>query len=99
MIIFGTRSTAILLAMINFVCGNCHNPAAQKVIKHVTKFTLFFVPLFPVYIKRSVTCTYCGATAPLTKEQADGYVEFVENAQLESQLDAEFGTETREPKA
>ena len=74
MIIFGVRSYVRLLAMINLVCRNCGNPAAHRVVQHTRKFTLFFVPLFPVSHSRSMTCTFCGQGTRLSKEQADQLV-------------------------
>lgn len=71
MIIFGTRGYLYQLAMITLVCGRCGNPAAHTLKKRVVKFTLFFVPLFPVSTKFSTQCTFCGEQHKLTKEQAD----------------------------
>ena len=71
MIIWGWRRYAQTIAMITFVCGYCGNPAAQSLRKLVTKFTLFFVPLFPVHRRFEVQCTFCGATGKVTKEQAE----------------------------
>ncbi|ACU37842.1 zinc-ribbon domain-containing protein [Actinosynnema mirum] len=71
MVIWGWRTKAFLLGMVTLLCSRCGNPAAQAVHKLVTKFTLFFIPLFPVRIKRVVQCTFCGAEGKLTKEQAE----------------------------
>ena len=71
MIIFGFRGKVFQLAMVTFVCGNCSNQAAQALRKVVNKFTLFFIPLFPVSTKYFTQCTFCGVENRLTKEQAD----------------------------
>jgi hypothetical protein len=71
MIIFGTRGYLYQLAMLTFVCGNCGNPAAHALRKYVTKFTLFFVPLFPISTKYRSQCTFCGIEHHLAKEQAE----------------------------
>jgi hypothetical protein len=71
MIIFGTRSYLYTLAVLTLVCGRCGNPAAHTLKKRVTKFTLFFVPLFPISVKYSTQCTFCGAQQKLPKEQAE----------------------------
>jgi hypothetical protein len=71
MIIFGTRRYMYQLAMLTLVCGNCGNPAAHTLRKYVTKFTLFFVPLFPFSTKFRTQCTFCGLEQQITKEQAD----------------------------
>ena len=71
MIVFGTKGYLYTLAMITLVCGRCGNPAAHSVKKRVTKFSLFFVPLFPISTKYVTQCTFCGAAQQLSKEQAD----------------------------
>ncbi|MEV0093392.1 zinc-ribbon domain-containing protein [Streptomyces sp. NPDC050738] len=72
MIIFGTRGYLYQLAMLTLVCGHCGNPAAHTLRKRVTKFTLFFVPLFPIAVKYTTQCTFCGMEQKISKEQADG---------------------------
>ncbi|MEU3277431.1 zinc-ribbon domain-containing protein [Streptomyces antibioticus] len=71
MIIFGTKGYLYQLAILTLVCGGCGNPAAHALRKRVTKFTLFFVPLFPFSTKYATQCTFCGTEQRLTKEQAD----------------------------
>lgn len=71
MIIFGTRTYLYALAMLTLVCGRCGNPAAHSLKKRVTKFTLFFVPLFPLNTKYMTQCTFCGAAQEISKEQAE----------------------------
>ncbi|WP_217275361.1 zinc ribbon domain-containing protein [Nocardia gamkensis] len=55
--------------MITLVCGRCGNPAAHALRKLVTKFTLFFIPLFPLSTKHSLECTWCGASSPVAGPQ------------------------------
>lgn len=70
-LLFGTRGSAAILAIVTFVCSNCGVSAAQRVTKYVTKFTLFFVPLFPVSTRYAVDCSHCGFTTALSREQAE----------------------------
>jgi hypothetical protein len=70
MIIFGTKTYLYTLAMLTLVCGQCGNPAAHALKKRVVKFSLFFVPLFPINTKHLTQCTFCGAAQQITKEQA-----------------------------
>ncbi|SDM92954.1 zinc-ribbon domain-containing protein [Actinacidiphila guanduensis] len=70
MIIWGTRSYIYQLAMLTLLCGRCGNPAAHALRKRVMKFTLFFIPLFPISTKYSTQCTFCGAQSQVPKEQA-----------------------------
>ena len=71
MIIFGTRRTVQQLAMVLLTCANCHRSAANAVLKLVTKFTLFFIPLFPVRVRYSTQCTACGFAMTVDKAQAE----------------------------
>ncbi|MER8072642.1 zinc-ribbon domain-containing protein [Streptomyces sp. NPDC094034] len=71
MIIFGTKGYLYQLAILTLVCGQCGNPSAHTLRKRVSKFTLFFVPLFPFSTKFVTQCTFCGAERQVTKEQAD----------------------------
>ncbi|MER7779534.1 zinc-ribbon domain-containing protein [Streptomyces sp. NPDC048232] len=71
MIIFGTKGYLYQLAILTLVCGQCGNPSAHALRKRVTKFTLFFVPLFPFSTKYATQCTFCGAEQQVTKEQAE----------------------------
>ncbi|CAM5505954.1 hypothetical protein GCM10010329_63740 [Streptomyces spiroverticillatus] len=71
MIIFGTRGYIYQLAILTLLCGHCGNPAAHTLRKHVTKFTLFFIPLFPVSTKYATQCTFCGAERRVEREEAE----------------------------
>ncbi|SFW77051.1 zinc-ribbon domain-containing protein [Amycolatopsis australiensis] len=70
MLIWGWRTRVYVLAMTTFLCGRCGNPASHAVRKAVTKFTLFFIPLFPIGVKYSAQCTFCGIENRISKEDA-----------------------------
>ncbi len=70
MVIFGFRTKVFVLTMLTLLCPRCGNPAAHPLHKSVTKFTLFFIPLFPIKIKYTTQCTFCGVTNRLSKDQA-----------------------------
>lgn len=70
LIIWGYRRYLQQLAMLTFLCGNCGNPAAHTLSRAVTKFTLFFIPLFPISSKYFTQCTFCGASRRVPKEEA-----------------------------
>nr|WP_206323139.1 zinc ribbon domain-containing protein [Streptomyces sp. HNM0575] len=60
------------LAMLNLLCNFCGNPAAHSLRKRVTKFSLFFIPLFPIApAKHYLQCTFCGGASEVTKENAE----------------------------
>lgn len=70
MVIFGVRTKVFVLAMLTLLCPACRNQAAHPLHKAVTKFTLFFVPLFPVKTRYTTQCTFCGVTSRLSKDDA-----------------------------
>jgi transcription elongation factor Elf1 len=74
MIIVGFRSYVRALAIVTLVCGRCGSTAAHRLIERTRKFTLFFIPLFPVSKSRVITCTACGQASAVTAEQAGQYV-------------------------
>jgi hypothetical protein len=57
--------------MLMLLCGQCGNPAAHSLRKRVTKFSLFFVPLFPVSTKYVTQCTFCGAERRVERDEAE----------------------------
>lgn len=69
MIIFGTRRTIRQLMILMLTCPQGH-PAAHTVSRLVTKFTLFFVPLFPIRTKYVVQCTLCGVSGRVDRDRA-----------------------------
>ncbi|WP_329460117.1 zinc ribbon domain-containing protein [Streptomyces sp. NBC_01497] len=72
MILFGTRTYLYQLAILTLVCGRCGNPASHTLRKRVMKFTLFFIPLFPISTKHATQCSFCGAEQQVPKQQAEG---------------------------
>ena len=70
MVIFGVRTKVFLLTMLTLLCPRCGNPAAHPLHKAVTKFTLFFIPLFPIGVKYTAQCTFCGIENRIPKEDA-----------------------------
>ncbi|MFS0694514.1 zinc-ribbon domain-containing protein [Streptomyces nitrosporeus] len=93
MIIFGTKGYLHQLAVLTMVCGWCGNPAAHTLRKRVTKFTLFFVPLFPFSTKYATQCTFCGGERQIPAEEADRLL-----AQARSGQDGDpYGTAPQQP--
>src|SRR4051812_16059760 len=74
LVVWGWRRYVQTLAMITLVCSSCQRPAAHAVRRMVTKFTLFWIPLFPVGSKYSLQCTFCGGQVKVGKEQANQLV-------------------------
>ncbi len=68
--IFGLRSKDSIIGSTPRHCEVCGAYAAQTVVRRTTKFSLFFVPLFPVRPARSyVTCTNCGRSRAAAREE------------------------------
>jgi hypothetical protein len=70
LLIFGIKGYAKSLVIVMLVCQNCGTPAAHRIEEYVRKFTLFFVPLFRISRKYSMTCTFCAQTTSISEEQA-----------------------------
>jgi hypothetical protein len=70
-LIWGFKRYLTQLAMVTLVCGHCQRPSAHPVRKVVTKFTLFWIPLFPTSTKYVLQCTFCGFAQELPREEAE----------------------------
>ena len=56
--------------MLTLSCPHCGSRSAHPLRRALTKFTVFFIPLFVVRSEYSVQCTYCGVSSRLSKQQA-----------------------------
>jgi hypothetical protein len=70
MLILGIRVSRVLMATLAYVCDRCGQNAAHQVVKQVRKFTVFFVPLFPVSTRYLDTCAACGRTVEVPRQRA-----------------------------
>ncbi|AMM19339.1 hypothetical protein AX769_03320 [Frondihabitans sp. PAMC 28766] len=88
MIIFGSRTTSKVVALLIFVCAVCHQKAGQRLVRRRTWFTLFFAPIFPFgHGSYSVACAYCGNAYGLTRENADKFIADYEALQVSAAAD------------
>jgi len=69
-LILGMAPRDRVLVVVIFMCEFCGALAPQNVIESATKLSVFFVPLVTVSRRHFVTCTNCGGTTALTREQA-----------------------------
>jgi hypothetical protein len=69
-LIFGVKRLKRRLATMLAVCGHCGRPAAQVIVRVSTWFSLFFIPVIPLGTKYFSTCTLCGQTMKIDKDQA-----------------------------
>ncbi|GAA1429994.1 zinc-ribbon domain-containing protein [Microlunatus lacustris] len=74
MLIFGLSSKQVLLATLYYVCEVCGNQAAHQLVKHLRRFTLFFIPIFPVGTRYADTCTFCARTIDVPRDRAEAAV-------------------------
>lgn len=88
MILFGSRTTSKIVALLIFVCATCHREAGQRLVRRRTWFTLFFAPIFPFgHGTYSVSCAYCGTSYGITRENADVFIADYEAAQVNAEAD------------
>jgi hypothetical protein len=70
LLIFGFRSKDRIVGSRIGRCEVCGATAAQTLVRRTTKFSLFFVPLFPVRAARYfLTCTNCGRFRAAAREE------------------------------
>ena len=55
-LIFGLRTKAHPLGWVAMVCPVCGHTGSQFLVREVTKFSLFFIPLIPIRTKHVVEC-------------------------------------------
>ncbi len=89
-LVWGFKSYLRLLGILTLVCGSCGNPAAQRVVAQVRKFTFFWIPLFPVKRQTVMTCTFCGVATALTDEQAAEFAGHLAAAQAAAPAAGQF---------
>jgi zinc-ribbon family len=71
LLLFGLRTRDHLIATRVMPCEVCGYSAPQALVQRTTKFTLFFVPLFPVRPSRSyLECGHCRAFRPVDSDVA-----------------------------
>ena len=70
LMIIGFGVTETPLSTLVFTCETCGSHAAHQLTKQSRRFSLFFIPLFSVGTKYYDTCTACGRTIEVSKEQA-----------------------------
>ncbi|MER7330052.1 MULTISPECIES: zinc-ribbon domain-containing protein [unclassified Micromonospora] len=69
--IFGLRTKVSRSGVVQQVCRNCGNHAAQVITRRSTKFSLFFVPIIPIRTRYVQQCTFCGAQYDISRSEAE----------------------------
>lgn len=70
-VLFGTKGYREVLGVLTLVCRLCGSPAAQRLERLTTRFTLFFVPLFTVSTRYQIQCALCAGESRLDKAEAE----------------------------
>src|SRR5579863_10254162 len=70
-IIFGVRRMRKRLGAVLLMCRQCQRPCAHPIVQIKTWFSLFFIPIIPMGTKFFTVCTFCSATTPIDRAQAE----------------------------
>lgn len=70
MIIFGIKVLLRRMTTILMICRNCNNQAANHLMRRRPFFSLFFIPVIPLGSTYYLTCTYCGKSTKVSKQDA-----------------------------
>ena len=71
MLIFGLSAKQLLMATLFYVCEVCGQQAGHRLVKRTNRFTLFFIPLFPVSTRYIDSCAYCGRSIEVPRDRAE----------------------------
>ena len=74
MLIFGLSAKNFVMATLTFLCETCGNNAPHQLIKRVNRFSLFFIPLFPISTRYLDTCGACGRVLDVPRAQAEAAI-------------------------
>lgn len=75
MLIFGLSAKDFIMATLAFVCETCGNHAPHRLVKRVNRFSLFFIPLFPISTKYLDVCGACGRVIDVPRQQAEAAIQ------------------------
>jgi hypothetical protein len=82
--LWGFRSMTRTLAMATFPCRTTNQPAAHRLSRVTRWFTVFFIPVIPLGRRHLLTCSACGQSYKVTKEEAAEIVARAEAPQQEN---------------
>ena len=70
-ILFGFKTAIRHLFTTSGTCQYCTQHVAQRIEERATRFTLFFIPLFTTRRRYGSTCSNCGGSTPLSKQEKE----------------------------
>jgi zinc-ribbon family len=68
-ILFGFKTAFRSLFSRPGTCQYCHTFAEHRLEERATKLTLFFIPVLTVKRSYGLTCSRCGQTTALSRQQ------------------------------
>lgn len=75
-IIWGFRKTKKELGIVGFYhCNRCNNDSNWRLLKIVSWFTIFFIPIIPYRTQYYVYCPVCQSATKVPKEEANRILE------------------------
>lgn len=71
-ILYGTKPFKRVIGRLSAdtPCPNCQRPANWEILRVVSFFTLFFIPLFPYGVRYYLVCSHCEAGQKIRKKAA-----------------------------
>ncbi len=76
-IIWGTKTFTKIVGTTprSYECPHCHNVQPCRIIRQTTWFTLFWIPIFPISVKRRVGCPICNYGRKIKKEEMQNLID------------------------
>ena len=78
MFIIGTRTFCMKKAISNemFFCEICNLESRWNLVNVWTWFTVFFLPVFPVWFKRAMLCPSCESGVKINRSNREEIMEY-----------------------
>lgn len=73
-VLFGVKTVFNTLSVRPGNCRYCHQHAEQRLQERASRFTLFFVPLFTFKRRYQVSCSNCGGSTEISRQQKESLV-------------------------
>lgn len=74
-LLFGLQPVIRTLTSRAGTCRYCQQYVQQRLQERASKFTLFFIPVLTVRKRYQITCSNCGGTTEISRQQKDAYID------------------------